>query len=348
MSRAEKKKMLADNAPVLRLVREGVRLPYRQAKPQRSSEDVFPEYSQFRAMAYTLALDGSVKAEQGDWAGAADSYVDAVTMGFQIPAGGNLITRLVGIACQAIGRRGLWKHKEQLPGAAAKRAAKRLEKLTGTAHPLSETLTEERYFGQASLLEGFRGKRMEEAQDAGDEWKDTYQHLYRTMPVVVGKSTMMRDYGDYMDRLIGAAKTPYARRPPPPAPPDNLRYTYLRILHPVYEEVYLKEANSGEVQNTLLAVALALRAHKAERGAYPQTLNALIPVYLSKIPDDPFAASGLLSYKRTTSGYVLYSVGPDGADDGGKAIDRAGVSGKGRRYVDANSRGDIVVGVNIY
>ena len=65
---------------------------------------------------------------------------------------------------------------------------------------------------------------------------------------------------------------------------------------------------------------LALRAYRLEHGAYPATLAALTPAYLKQIPNDPFAASGPLHYKRQGSKYVLYSIGPDGKDDGGKPI----------------------------
>ena len=43
-------------------------------------------------------------------------------------------------------------------------------------------------------------------------------------------------------------------------------------------------------------------------------------VGISKVPDDPFA-TGPLHYHRLADGVVVYSVGPDGKDNGG-VIDR--------------------------
>ncbi|MHC5540499.1 hypothetical protein ACYOEI_19950, partial [Singulisphaera rosea] len=48
---------------------------------------------------------------------------------------------------------------------------------------------------------------------------------------------------------------------------------------------------------------------------------ALTPGLLSAIPSDPFAAKqGPLVYRNTGSGALLYSVGPDGKDDGGTPV----------------------------
>jgi hypothetical protein len=66
-----------------------------------------------------------------------------------------------------------------------------------------------------------------------------------------------------------------------------------------------------------LAVALAVeRVRLAQNDAVPATLDALVPRYLPSIPADPFDA-GLLRFKKLPLGYVIYSVGRDGVDDGG-------------------------------
>jgi hypothetical protein len=66
-------------------------------------------------------------------------------------------------------------------------------------------------------------------------------------------------------------------------------------------------------------VALALERYRLANGRWPDTLEALSPVYLSKVPADPFS-SGTLRYLRLKKNVVVYSVGVDGVDDGG-AID---------------------------
>ena len=49
----------------------------------------------------------------------------------------------------------------------------------------------------------------------------------------------------------------------------------------------------------------------------PKSLEELTPGYLTEVPPDPFDGEPL-RYARTDEGYVLYSIGEDGEDDGGK------------------------------
>jgi hypothetical protein len=71
--------------------------------------------------------------------------------------------------------------------------------------------------------------------------------------------------------------------------------------------------------NTLLRMerlAAALAIHRAERGAYPEKLDDLLPGILSKLPVDLYQAKPFI-YKRTDKGYLLYTTGENGVDDGG-------------------------------
>ncbi|MEX2114225.1 MAG: hypothetical protein WD845_13620 [Pirellulales bacterium] len=71
--------------------------------------------------------------------------------------------------------------------------------------------------------------------------------------------------------------------------------------------------------DTLLHLVLteaAVRQYALEHGEPPESLARLVPQYLSHVPDDPLG-DGPLTYRRTDSGYLLYSVGRNGRDDGG-------------------------------
>jgi hypothetical protein len=67
----------------------------------------------------------------------------------------------------------------------------------------------------------------------------------------------------------------------------------------------------------LTRLALALAAYRAEHAEYPDTLDQLVPTDIETVPRDRFTA-GPLVYRRTGEGYLLYSVGPNGQDDGGR------------------------------
>jgi hypothetical protein len=65
---------------------------------------------------------------------------------------------------------------------------------------------------------------------------------------------------------------------------------------------------------TLIAAAMAV--FRAEHNQWPETLNELVPNYVEELPDDPFADAPF-HYQRNEAGFVLYSVGPNLADDQG-------------------------------
>jgi hypothetical protein len=67
----------------------------------------------------------------------------------------------------------------------------------------------------------------------------------------------------------------------------------------------------------LLATELALRHYYHEHAAYPATLAALAPARIALQPIDPYTLHPLI-YRPFKYSFVLYSTGPDAADNGGK------------------------------
>lgn len=65
------------------------------------------------------------------------------------------------------------------------------------------------------------------------------------------------------------------------------------------------------------AVACALERHHRAHGRYPESLSGLGPATLKALPDD-WMSDQPFHYRRTEDGrFELWSVGPDGKDDGG-------------------------------
>jgi hypothetical protein len=54
-----------------------------------------------------------------------------------------------------------------------------------------------------------------------------------------------------------------------------------------------------------------------------------------------------LQYRRLENGkYLLYSVGPDGKDDGGSPVNDTVTGGRSKNWLEADMKGDFVIGVN--
>ena len=73
----------------------------------------------------------------------------------------------------------------------------------------------------------------------------------------------------------------------------------------------------GAMQCELIRIGFALAEYRADHGSYPPKLSDLTPKYVAQVPKDIFTAADL-HYRQEGTGYVLYSVGCNGKDDGGK------------------------------
>jgi ABC-type transport system involved in multi-copper enzyme maturation permease subunit len=67
-------------------------------------------------------------------------------------------------------------------------------------------------------------------------------------------------------------------------------------------------------------VALACERYRLKYGKWPERLEDLVPEFQQKLPTDPYDGK-LIRLRRLADGLVIYSVGPDGVDNGG-ALER--------------------------
>ena len=82
----------------------------------------------------------------------------------------------------------------------------------------------------------------------------------------------------------------------------------------------LKVAEASHRTRTELrcaVVALAVERYRRANDKWPDSLDQLVPGQLKSVPLDLYDGKPL-RYKRLEDGVLIYSVGPDGKDDGGK------------------------------
>jgi hypothetical protein len=94
-----------------------------------------------------------------------------------------------------------------------------------------------------------------------------------------------------------------------------------RLMMPAMNKFPMTLAKT-EAARCTAAWAVALRRQKLATGAYPDRLAGVRPEFAPPAADatDPFSGQSLV-YRRKGEGFVVYSVGPDVVDEGGRADD---------------------------
>jgi hypothetical protein len=93
-------------------------------------------------------------------------------------------------------------------------------------------------------------------------------------------------------------------------------YILSSLLLPSFASVIVRHATT-DANVRLARTALAVERFRLASGALPENLSELVPQFLSEMPIDSFDGQPL-RYHRLARGFVIYSVGRDCHDDGGR------------------------------
>ncbi|MFN7022326.1 MAG: hypothetical protein ACK4WH_13495 [Phycisphaerales bacterium] len=131
----------------------------------------------------------------------------------------------------------------------------------------------------------------------------------------------VRAFNECFDRCQQRAELERWQRPPDP-PEDEHPLLLVRTLLPAAGKA-LQSHDQVELSRRGLRVQIALERYWRRHGRYPERLEELIGPGFEGVPLDPWSGKPL-GYKRIDSGtdplgrgYLLYSFGADGKDDGG-------------------------------
>ena len=92
---------------------------------------------------------------------------------------------------------------------------------------------------------------------------------------------------------------------------------FARMLLPAVEKAVPKSARM-QFYLDAARVGCAIERYRLANGRLPQTLQELSPAYLTSLPNDLMDGRPLKYKPDDKSGYILYSVGWNGTDDGGQ------------------------------
>ncbi|MHB9132730.1 MAG: hypothetical protein ACYDBB_16810 [Armatimonadota bacterium] len=342
----EKTAFVEKNAQALKLLREGMKYPYRQP-PLSSPESPEPYLESYRQLSWLLVLEAQVKSGKGDRRGALASGLDAWQFGIEIRGGGTIVDGLMSLACTNIARRKLWSLLQDATAGEAQEALTRGMAITAHQLPPTELLTEEKRLFLAYFQEMIdHPDKFQPGPQEELEMSDFLMLGLLLHPDVI--RNYQQEYGRRMDSLIRTAGRLYS--------PGRLRWPKFNDM--MAENLFTKYFDmqdkvrikfiENDAHAALMLTVFALRAYQQQHGAYPKNLSALVPEYLPELPADPFSLYATLQYRREGDRYMLYSVGPDGIDNYGKPIDNPGALANQRYIASIDSKGDIVAGVNGY
>jgi hypothetical protein len=299
---------------------------------------LLPHTQDVRGIANLLGYDVLLRAQQEDIDGALTSCRAILNAGRSIGDEPFIISALVRIACRATS---VVKTQRALAqGQPTETALVQLQQLLekeetepltlialrgerAGANQFMEALQAGKNSLSAAQLEktaglsgpGAQGPTLEEELDMRSPGFTKSQH-----------AAMLR----YMNRAIEIAKLAPQEQRQQFQELDATRNDQPILVRLVYTSLskFVAAQQRSQAQLRCAAAALAAERYRRAKGAWPPDLDALVAAgYLRELPTDIYDGKPL-RFKRLENGLVIYSIGPDGEDNGGN-IERVNPAAQG-------------------
>lgn len=307
---------------------------------------LLPELGAFREMAKLLIFDAHVAARAGQADRAERDITSMLGIADHAAERPWLISGLVGLAIEALAIQTTAEiinedpalfTDEQLRGLAHRHAAfmggrPRVD-LTGERwfyeDIIQRVYTDDGHGNGHVTAEGMRQLLSLTSDSGGSEIEVLPNPLGPiTAAVIADRASMTAKYSEFMAQMEANADVPmweydeHAQLTPRievflAEPINRVRYLPLAILLPAIDAA-TRTAESAVLRRDGLLAGLALELFRRDHGAYPESLDALVPAYLPAVPPDRFTGEPL-HYRLIDGQPRLWSVGADRNDDGGVA-----------------------------
>ena len=328
-----------DSVPVLALVRQG--LSKESAIPQATGtgSNAFPKLARLRELARTMSGAAMGFEMMGDYDRATETRLDGMEMAVSFDRGGLLIDGLVSIACESIAMRNFEDILPKLSLAKLSHADERLERIARKRTEFADFLareSDETAVSEVSMLREikFPGgiKSLYDMVEDDDDSPSAAQaatpakkpatpeqHMDVWRFTFANKAAIIHENRAYLLALAAEGRQPY-RLVSRVKEPKNLLMKY----GVAYSGFGREQFESIKQASALLRVEIALYRFQKQAGRFPDRLEDL-PISL--VPHDTridrFSGQPL-KYRRTPTGFLLYSIGADQKDNGGAAPSRGG------------------------
>ena len=307
-----------------------------------SIDMLLPEVQEMRRAARLLALSARRAAADGDGEQALADIVRMHRLGMHTASEPLLVSGLVGQAIDALALGTLTDVLPRLEKSDLPLLGKEsLRDFVATPIRYQRAFLGEEAFGLATLgdlADGSKGMTTLELlrSVSGEPTQFTldspFSLLYRCFMLpadIAGYRDIMRRYQDIAGKMLLPTSQPYPVVVKETAEIEETLKSrqagvFASLLAPALSSVLKSQAKGEAIHDVAGVLVAATRA----RLAGTSLADSLVPDAVPALPGDPFTDDKPLVAKRTDSGWVVYSVGPDGEDDGGpEPVDADSVEG---------------------
>jgi len=269
-----------------------------------------------RHAARLLSLEAVLAAERGDGAGVVRSVKSSLGVARSLRTEPILISQLVRMACRSIVSRGLARVLSRIRLTDAQ--LRELE--AGFTAELDKDMMARAFAGERCCGVGLFRDMREGRMRPGAVMK-----LPQAVNILMMIGLLDKDFKSYLDLMNG-----YVRALERPMP-EQMAATravekkvmgvsrfcfFTRMLVPALSRASIEGARS-RARIEAARAALAVERYRLKYGRAPARLDDAAPEFIEAVPVDPFDGKPL-RYERRGEGYVVYSVGENGKDDGGR------------------------------
>lgn len=309
---------IADNNEALKLLHAGAAIEHSRYPLDLSAgfETLLPDLSEIRMGVFLLKLEAILHAENGNGGSAIRSVKSCFGIARSLAKEPITVSQLVRSACQ------------NLAATTIEYCINRIEFTDEQLVELIEcTHNSERITDMSYAFVGERCNGISFFKAPGSVDPDLIGGIPFRPILALYKAIGMADadaiiYLDLMDEYIKIARLPLHQRQEAAKAVDarfqstSKVHVLLYVIMPALSRITSIDTRNIAQLYTARA-GLAIERYRLTAGKLPDALTDLVPAYLDAVPTDPFDGNEL-RYKKLEAGFVVYSIGEDLSDDGGK------------------------------
>ena len=310
---------IADNQQAIELLYEAAAIKHCRYPVDLSLglETQMPYLRDIKGGAQLLSLDAVLHAENNKPQLAAHSITSIFGIANSLVKEPVLISRLVNTACQGLAVSSLERVVNRVEF-----TDEQLVKLTQTVSNAEDLSTMSLAFAgeRCTGISIFKNPASLSSKSVGYKMPPApILELYKALGLADMDAII---YLDLMEDYIGTIQLPLHQRQMA-ADTVEAKFKATSKIHILLHEFIpafsrIITINVRNIAHLITArIALAIQRYRLATGNLPDTLADLVPMYLDTVPKDPFDGR-FLRYEKLEIGFVVYSVGEDGRDDGGK------------------------------